>query len=285
MVTADGNKTLLAIVAHPDDETFGMGGTLALYASRGIRVCLICATRGEAGQALPGTMGSYTSLRDLREAELRCAAAALGITDMHFLGYQDSGMAGSESSRHELALVQIPLNILTRHLTDVIRWEKPQVVITHDPVGGYFHPDHIHLQQAVQAACLQAANYRWKGLGLDPWQIDRLFYNTIARGMLRWVVRLMPLFGRDPRRWGDNRDVDLTRILAADIPVHARIDYRVVARQRQAAVRCHASQGGARQERGMAGLLRGWSRSHEVFMQGYPQPEPGKVITDLFQNL
>jgi LmbE family N-acetylglucosaminyl deacetylase len=285
MVSGNPQKTLMAIVAHPDDETFGMGGTLALYASRGVRVCLVCATRGEAGQALPGTQKNYASLSELREAELRCAAAALGVSTVQLLDCRDSGMEGWESSQHPQALIQVPTRQLAEQLAEIIRREKPQVVITHDPVGGYFHQDHISLHQAVNAAFEVVGDAAWKGSGQPAWQPDRLFYNTIARGVLRWLVRLMPVLGQDPRCWGENHDVDLTRIIAANIPIHARICYRAVADQRNAATRCHASQGGTRQDRGMAGLLRGWSRSHEVFMQGYPAPADGVVRSDLFEGV
>ena len=72
--------TLLAVLAHPDDETFGMGGTLALYARRGVSVHLICATRGEVGDVEPHFLEGYESIADLREHELRCAVANLAIT-------------------------------------------------------------------------------------------------------------------------------------------------------------------------------------------------------------
>jgi len=285
MVTSCQSKTLLAIVAHPDDETFGMGGTLALYASRGVRVCLICATRGEAGQVRPGTQKYYDSVSELREAEMRCAAAALGAASLQFLDYRDSGMAGWESSHHPQALVQAPMRQLTEQLAEIIRREKPRVVITHDPVGGYYHPDHIYLHQAVRSAFEVAGDPAWSNGEQNAWRPDRLYYNTISRGVLRWLVRLMPALGRDPRHWGENHDVDLTRIIAADIPIHARICYRAVAHQRATATRCHASQGGARQDRGMAGLLRGWSNSYEVFMQGYPFPPEDVVSSDLFDGI
>ena len=68
-------KVLLSVLAHPDDESFGMGGTLAHYANQGVDVYLICATRGEVGEVAPEYLKSYPSIAELREAELRCAAA------------------------------------------------------------------------------------------------------------------------------------------------------------------------------------------------------------------
>jgi N-acetyl-1-D-myo-inositol-2-amino-2-deoxy-alpha-D-glucopyranoside deacetylase len=93
-------KILLAVLAHPDDESFGMGGTLALYAARGVEVHLVCATRGEVGEVAPELLNRFESIAELRESELRCAAGNLGLAGVHFLGYRDSGMSGSPDNTH-----------------------------------------------------------------------------------------------------------------------------------------------------------------------------------------
>ena len=128
-----GNKRLLAVVAHPDDETFGMGGTLAYYADQGVDVHLICATRGEVGEVEPERLTGYDSIADLREHELRCAAAILGIKQIHFLGYRDSGMPGSPDNEHPQALVQAPLEKVAGEIIHIMRQVRPQVVLTFDP--------------------------------------------------------------------------------------------------------------------------------------------------------
>jgi LmbE family N-acetylglucosaminyl deacetylase len=86
---------LLAVFAHPDDETFGVGGTLAKYAAQDTHVTLICATRGEVGEIAPGTGATPETLGQVREGELRCAAQTLGVRNLIFLDYRDSGMAGT----------------------------------------------------------------------------------------------------------------------------------------------------------------------------------------------
>ena len=91
---------LLAVLAHPDDETFGIGGTLALYASKGVAVHLICTTRGEAGDMPAALLEGFDSIAERREYELRCAADTLGLAGVHMLGYRDSGMAGSSDNLH-----------------------------------------------------------------------------------------------------------------------------------------------------------------------------------------
>ncbi len=87
------SPVLLAVLAHPDDETFGTGGTLALYARRGVQVYLVCATRGEVGEMDPQYMEGFASVADRREFELRCAAEKLGLAGVFFLGYRELGYA------------------------------------------------------------------------------------------------------------------------------------------------------------------------------------------------
>jgi N-acetyl-1-D-myo-inositol-2-amino-2-deoxy-alpha-D-glucopyranoside deacetylase len=117
-------KTLLAVLAHPDDESFGMGGTLALYARRGVDVYLICATRGE-GRDGPQSYGGYTTIAERREAELRCAAENLGLKGVYFLDYRDSGMPGSPDNQHPQALVAQPLEQVAGDVVHYIRVCKP----------------------------------------------------------------------------------------------------------------------------------------------------------------
>src|SRR3990172_10969806 len=102
-------KTLLAVLAHPDDESFGLGGTLALYAQKGYDVYLVCATRGEVGMVDEEHLRGYASTAELREAELRCAAQHLGLKGVYFLGYRDSGMPGTEENQHPDAQVNHPV--------------------------------------------------------------------------------------------------------------------------------------------------------------------------------
>ncbi|MCJ7585571.1 MAG: PIG-L family deacetylase, partial [Anaerolineales bacterium] len=147
---------LLAVLAHPDDESFGMGGTLALYASRGVDVHLVCATRGEVGEV--DDLKGFASIAELREAELRCAAVHLGLKGVHFLDYRDSGMDGSPDNQHPNALAAQPLDEVAAKVVHYIRELHPRVVLTFDPIGGYRHPDHIAIQKATVRAFEQAAN-------------------------------------------------------------------------------------------------------------------------------
>lgn len=279
------DKTLLAVLAHPDDETFGMGGTLALYSRRGVDVHLICATRGEVGEINPEYKERIKSAACLRTQELRCAAKVLGITQVHFLNYRDSGMPGSESNNHPKALAAQPVEKVAREVAHLMRQIQPDVVITFDPIGGYRHPDHIAIQRAtVQAFDLVSDEDFEDPEELPSFQPEKLFLHTINRGFLRGIVWILRLTGQDPHKFGQNKDIDLVSIAEVDFPTHAKIDYRPVKDIREEAARCHASQGGNEMNKGFRGFVtRLFGRNNETFMQAYPEREAGaKVKSDLF---
>jgi len=277
--------TLLAVLAHPDDETFGMGGTLALYAHKGYCVHLVCATRGEVGDVEPHLLKAYGSVGELRETELRCASKKLGLAGVHFLGYRDSGMPGSPDNRHENALYAAPMEQVVEKVVRSIRQIRPQVVITFDPIGGYRHPDHIAIHQATVQAFTQAGNPDYLTGDLEPYAPQRLFFETISRKFLRIGVRVLALLGKDPRRYGRNRDIDLASLAAVEYPIHAVVDYTPVADLRIAAARCHESQGGLEMSRGWQGLLMRVIRGKESYMQGYPEPNGHRPVRDLFDGV
>ena len=275
-------KTLLSVLAHPDDESFGMGGTLAKYAQEGVDVHLICATRGEAGEVDPEFMEGFSSVAQLRESELRCAIEQLGITAVHLLDYRDSGMAGSADNNHPNALINAPLNQVAGQIAEHIRQIKPQVILTFDPIGGYRHPDHMFIQQAATQAFHLAgvSNFRSNN---PPYQPEKLFYATIPRYFIRFNVRLLRLFGMDPSKLGKNKDIDLTQLAAEDFPIHARINYSGVKDKKGAAVACHASQGGLRLTGGIIRWL--WlmvAKPEDQFMQAWPETESHSHNLDLF---
>jgi len=278
-------QILLAVLAHPDDESFGMGGTLALYARRGAEVHLVCATRGEAGMVDPENMKGYSSIAELREAELRCAAEKLGLKGVHFLDYRDSGMAGSPDNEHPQALAAAPLDQVAEKITCYLRQIRPQVVLTFDPIGGYRHPDHIKVHQATVEAFYAAGDPQHYPGDQPPYQPQKLYYHTFSRRFLRLAVRLMPIFGKDPTRWGRNGDINMAELAFVDFPVHAMIDFGAVREIKQAASACHASQGGRGMSTGLMGLAMRLAGHRETFMRAYPPPEPGLRERDLFQGL
>ena len=285
MSNSNKKPTLLAVLAHPDDESFGMGGTLALYAERGVDVHLVCATRGEVGEVGPEYLKEYTSIADLRESELRCAASHLGLKQVYFLGYRDSGMVGSPDNVHPEALYSAPVEEVAAKVARYIRELKPQVVLTFDPIGGYRHPDHIHIHEATKQAFDLAGDAAFE-CDLPPYQPEKLYYHTISKRFLRFAVGLLKLLRKDPSKWGRNEDIDLTKLIV-DFPVHAKINYSLVAKRKEAASYCHASQIGPSIT---GGAFRWLFRlfgfgSSDIFMQAYPPPTGSKIQTDLFEGI
>jgi N-acetyl-1-D-myo-inositol-2-amino-2-deoxy-alpha-D-glucopyranoside deacetylase len=266
----------LAVLAHPDDETFGMGGTLALYAQRGAQVYLVCATRGEVGDVDPQYMQGFDSIAERREYELRCAAQKLGLKGVFFMGYRDSGMPGAADNHHPQALAAAPLEDVAGKVVGYIRQLRPQIVLTFDPIGGYRHPDHIAVHDATVRAFALTGRPDYRTDGLPPYQPQKLYFYTIPRRYLRWAVRLLPLFGKDPHHWGRNGDVDLASLAVEDFPVHATVDISTVQELKTEASLCHESQGGSGMVRGLMGWLGRIGGSREAFMRAYPEPD-GKV--------
>jgi LmbE family N-acetylglucosaminyl deacetylase len=142
---------LMAVVAHPDDESLGFGGTLAKYASEGVETLLVTATRGESGRYRgirrddaqhPGPQ----KLGTIRESELRAAASVLGISELMFLDYRDQEL---DRANPREALARIVFHL---------RRTRPDVVLSFGPEGAYGHPDHIAICQYTTAAVAAAAD-------------------------------------------------------------------------------------------------------------------------------
>ncbi len=278
-------KKILTVLAHPDDETFGMGGMLALYASRGADVRLVCATRGELGEIDPEYKETIHSAACLRTQELRCAADVLGLSELYFLNYRDSGMPGSEANHHPQALAAQPLEKVAAEVAHLIREVRPEVVVTFDPIGGYRHPDHIAIQKATVRGFELAADPDFQDPeGLPVFQPDRLYFHTMDRRFLKVAVWVMRLIGQDPHKFGKNKDIDLVSLTDVDFPTDVKIDYRPVKDIREKATACHASQGGLEMNKGFRGFVSRLFGGHtDNFMQAYPEPpENHPVKRDLF---
>jgi LmbE family N-acetylglucosaminyl deacetylase len=277
---------MLAVLAHPDDETFGTGGTLALYARRGASVYLVCATRGEAGEMDKDLLQEFDSAAERRSAELRCAALVLGLAGVHFLGYRDSGMPGSPDNQHPKALVAQPVDKVAAEIVHYVRLLKPQVVITFDPMGGYGHPDHIAVHRATKLAFELAGKGEFGDAdSLPPHQAQKLYYQVIPRSFIRAGILMLRLLGKDPRKFGTNGDINLVEIARVRSPVNAAIDYRSVAGVREEAAACHVSQGGMQQSGGVMAVLRRLVASKETYMRGFPPPDKRRKERDLYAGV
>jgi LmbE family N-acetylglucosaminyl deacetylase len=279
-------KTILAVLAHPDDETFGLGGTLALYSRMGYDTYYICATRGEAGSADDEHLKGFKDTAEMRTTELMNAAKILGLKEVIFLGYRDSGMPGMEANQHPDAQINHPIDEVAGRVVQHIRELKPDIVITFDPIGGYKHPDHIHIQRATTLAFEKADDASFHPQAGAPFKPAALYYQVFPRWFLRWMTRLMPLAGKDPTKWGRNGDINLKELAEVDFPVHVRLDIRSVAEIKGLASAQHASQGGGQMRRGLMGFVTRVFGEREDFMRAYP-PVNGdfRRQTDLFAGL
>jgi len=277
-------KTILAVLAHPDDESFGLGGTLALYARRGYDTYLICATRGEVGTVDAEHLNGFKDIAELRSAELKRAAQILGLKEVFFLDYRDSGMPGTEDNKHPNAQINHSVEEVAGKVLKYIRELKPDVVLTFDPIGGYMHPDHIHIHKATVLAFEKANDGSFHPEAGAPFKPRALYYQVFPRSFLKWMTRLMPLFGKDPTKWGRNGDINLKELAEVEFPVHVRLDIRSVAEIKNQAGAQHASQGGVGMRRGLMGFVTRVFGEKEDYMRAYPPVEDGhyKIAQDLF---
>jgi mycothiol S-conjugate amidase len=182
-------RCLLVIHAHPDDESSKGAGTMARYAKEGVRVVLVCATGGEAGDILNPRMdqpGIKERMAELRKAELQTACDIIGVEKIHFLGYRDSGMPESEANKHPDAFANADPDEVVGKLVGIIRTERPEVVIGYDESRGYEHPDHVRVHELGQKAFTEAGDEdRHRDAG-EPWQPHKLYYfATFSKQRLR----------------------------------------------------------------------------------------------------
>lgn len=156
---------LMAILAHPDDESLGVGGVLARYAAEGVATHLVTATRGQRGRYFDNDhRPSDDEVGRVREGELREAAEALGVRDVVVLDYLDGELDRSDPRQ--------VIELLVRE----IRRVRPHVVITFDPFGAYGHPDHIAISQLAVSAAVAAADSAWDDDGSSPHSVSKLYY-------------------------------------------------------------------------------------------------------------
>ncbi|AWN22914.1 PIG-L domain-containing protein [Deinococcus irradiatisoli] len=217
------HPTLLAVFAHPDDEAFSVGGTLAHYAQKGVKVVLACATRGEAGKITDPSM-TISDLGQHREDELRRATAALGIPDPVFLDYHDSGRY--ERTRHDdpLALMNVNPFAAELKIRDLIAEVRPDIMITFDPHGGYGHIDHLQIHRAAAAAFFSSG-------GVEGGGPQRLYFTALSVQAAQGLSRM-------------GQDLDPNIYGVSENTVAVRMDVSAQAERKKAALAAHGSQTG-----------------------------------------
>ena len=277
-------ETLLALFAHPDDEAFGSGGTLAHYAARGTMTALVCSTNGDVGEIADPALATPETLWQVRQDELRCAAGMLGVQELIFLGYRDSGMVGTPENEDPRAYINVPADEVVARLVGIIRRLQPQVVITFEPGGGYGHPDHLAIHRHTVAAfhaAADAAQYPEEG---QPWQAGRLFYQVIPRSFFLEMRDRMVALGEDVGGWQER--IDNGELGWPDDKIDAIIDVAEQAEAKFAALMCHATQFGPESffrklpDEALKQML-----SREAYALAWPEGPMGLVMNDLFAGL
>jgi LmbE family N-acetylglucosaminyl deacetylase len=264
---------LICIVAHPDDETLGMGGILAKYHAEGIETYLLTAIRGECGwQGNPAEDPGPKALGTIREAELRAAAAVLGISEVQLLDYLDSDL--------DKASPQDVIGRIVEHLRRI----RPQGVITFGPDGTYGHPDHIAICQfaTAAAACAGDADYQSNGARqLAPHRVQKLYYMVETEATANQYRSLfgdivMPVDGEERRMVTWN-----------DWAITTRIDTTGCGQKIMQAVSCHQSQlaslGAVEQ---LTVEQQQHLRNPQTFYRAFSLVNGGRALeTDLFAGL
>jgi N-acetyl-1-D-myo-inositol-2-amino-2-deoxy-alpha-D-glucopyranoside deacetylase len=267
---------LLAIFAHPDDEAFSCGGTLAKYAAEGHKVYLICATRGEEGEIIHPEIDAAKYPKgeargQWREGELKDACTALGIEPPIFLNHQDSGFPIEVGMNNARAFMNQDVLAVERELLEHIRTIHPQVVITFDPHGMYGHIDHVVIHRAALAAF-------WSAGGIMQPAPRRLFYPMRSVAQVEHMkanVDSTTINTLDPKIFGVSSD-----------SFAAILDITAYAEHKRKAILAHRSQVGV--EANLEGMSRAWGEmfKREGFVLGGLRGSfPKMPVEDLLAGL
>jgi len=235
---------LLAVHAHPDDESSKGAATYASYVSRGAEVLVVSCTGGERGSILNQELANHAmaerDITGLRRLEMRRAQQVLGVQH-RWLGFEDSGM-NEDTSVPKNSFADIALEYSTEPLVRIIREYRPHVLITYDEKGGYPHPDHIRSHEVSLEAYRAAADpARYPHTG-QPWQVSKLYYDRIFN-LERVDAMYLALSVKEPESpllesLGEAREwmKDYPKLATTHVPIGDFLEVR------EAALRAHASQ-------------------------------------------
>jgi len=225
---------LLCVHAHPDDEASKGASTVARYAAEGVRTVLVTCTGGEEGDILNPAMDTpevRARLAEIRRNELALATRIIGYDEVVLLGYRDSGMPGSPANTHPEAFANAPLDEAVGRLVEVIRRERPQVIITYgDDQQGYPHPDHLKVHDISVPAFARAGDPAWYPGAGEPWEPSKLYYTVWSRQrMLALHEKMTELGVESPfdETWFDRPSQD--HRITTSVPIGDFFDVRLEA--------------------------------------------------------
>jgi len=270
--------TLLAIFAHPDDES-SCSGTLAMAAARGWRVVLVSATKGEAGEISDPDLATPETISMVREKELIAACGVLGIDDVRFLGYCDSGMAGSIENDLNTSFINADPDTVTRQIIKIIREVRPELMITFEPFGGYGHPDHITISRHTTRAYDLAGDLNtYPDLG-PSWQPTRLYYCAFPITWFKRIQNRLKVLGLVSAGFAQFSNQVIENSEKVETQITHEIDVSGFLETKAASLACHRTQ--LTPHAPFYHMLKPemWEVvEHEFYIQARPQ-EPG---TDFF---
>ncbi len=259
-----GKLLLMAVHAHPDDETIIMGGTLAHYAATnaGVRgeatdVIVVTGTRGELGEiVIPerDTPEEHARLGETRMGEIAAAMRALGVTRWENLGYRDSGMDGTEGNADPRSFhhhINSNLDDTTEPLVRLIRATRPDVIATYDDFGGYGHPDHIAAAKVARRAWEVAGDPTWRPAAGPAWSPKKIYEVRIPDSQRDAVLALLESRGIESW-WSEPKDVTPEELetwrawraamACPDELITTRIDIKEQLGAKRRAIQAHATQ-------------------------------------------
>ncbi|MDP9117493.1 MAG: PIG-L family deacetylase [Actinomycetota bacterium] len=232
---ANGQLTLMAVHAHPDDEVTGTGGVLARCAAEGIRTVLVTCTDGSCGDGpggvKPGEPGhDPAAVAAMRRDELEASCAILKVDHIELLGYTDSGMMGWATNEVPGSFWTTPVDRAAARLGELIARYEPDVVVTYDENGFYGHPDHIQAHRVTMAAVDAVAGPA------------KVYWTTVPRSMFVEFGKLMRELGADWEEPDPSADSGEPEIGLPDEQITTWVDTSEFGDQKFDAMGAHASQ-------------------------------------------
>lgn len=235
---------LLAVHAHPDDESITTGGLLARCTAAGMLTALVTCTDGRHGPVNPelGLDLQPDQLAEVRATELRAATRILGVSRLEWLGWHDSGMTGSPHNDAPLAFWSQPFELLLGPMVRILRSFRPHIVVTYDPFGGTGHPDHIQAHRVTLLATEAAADTHAFASEGAPWTAVQVFYPVFPGTAMERLIEEDLRAGR-PHPF-DGRPITEINYVRRDELVTHRVRIRAVYERKRDALHAHRTQVG-----------------------------------------
>lgn len=252
------DERLLVVVAHPDDETFGCGSLLAHAAGSGVSTTVACATRGEAGSPTPGRGLDDADMAVVREAELRQAAALIGVGRVELFDWVDSGMDETPATG---TLAAAPIEEVAEKIASLVDELQPTLVVTLDASDG--HRDHVHIREATLRA-----------VTLSSWRTGRVYLHCLPQQLMRkWVEALV-------ERQPDSEYLGLGELGTPEDQITTVIDTTRYLALREEAIALHRSQTSPYEV--MPTELRREFLTAERLRRVHPEWNGGPIETEIF---